>query len=198
MDNKKEQTELKATNIISLFFTQKKKKKFCKKAGRHFGFLKKARRHQKGAGRRALQKRPRQNTVISHSTTLQYNRVRNKAIPFVRDMPKYLRTSQMSVHGYPADKSIFYCNFKLGFNTEVTRRDGWHVPCRHRSRRCLSCWCAARCSWSRSLLLFHPSVRAPLLGDNTRFSNPSASRGRPVEAVVYSKQPILAPIRIGF
>ena len=41
-------------------------------------------------------------------------RVRNKANPFVRDMPKYLRTSQMSVHGYPADKSIFYCNFKLG------------------------------------------------------------------------------------
>ena len=29
-------------------------------------------------------------------------------------MPKYLRTSQMSLHGYPADKSIFYCNFKLG------------------------------------------------------------------------------------
>ena len=40
-------------------------------------------------------------------------RVRNKANPFVRDMPKYLRTSQMSVHGYPADKSIFYCNLKL-------------------------------------------------------------------------------------
>ena len=55
MDNKKEQTELKATNIISLFFVKKK-------AGRHFGFLKKAGRHEKGAGRRALQKRPRQNT----------------------------------------------------------------------------------------------------------------------------------------
>ena len=63
MDNKKEQTELKATNIISLFHP-KKKKNFLKKAGRHFGFLKKAGRHQKGAGRRALQKRPRQNTVI--------------------------------------------------------------------------------------------------------------------------------------
>ncbi len=63
MDNKKEQTELKATNIISLFHP-KKKKKILKKAGRHFGFLKKAGRHQKGAGRRALQKRPRQNTDI--------------------------------------------------------------------------------------------------------------------------------------
>ena len=65
MDNKKEQTELKATNIISLFHPKKKKKNFffwVKKAGRHFGFLKKAGRHQKGAGRRALQKRPRQNT----------------------------------------------------------------------------------------------------------------------------------------
>ena len=57
MDNKKEQTELKATNIISLFNPKKKN------AGRHFGFLKKAGRHQKGAGRRALQKRPWQNTA---------------------------------------------------------------------------------------------------------------------------------------
>ena len=32
--------------------------------------------------------------------------------------------------------------------TEVTRR---HAPSRHTSRRCLSCWCAARCSWSRSV-----------------------------------------------
>ena len=83
MDNKKEQTELKAANIISLFHPKKKKKAgrqkagrhsgflkkagrhfgFLKKAGRHFGFLKKAGRHQKGAGHRALQKRPRQNTV---------------------------------------------------------------------------------------------------------------------------------------
>ena len=66
VDNKKEQTELKATNIISLFQPKKKKKKilFVKKAGRHFGFLKKAGRHQIGAGRRALQKRPRQNTAL--------------------------------------------------------------------------------------------------------------------------------------
>ena len=32
------------------------------------------------------------------------------------------------VHGYPVDKSILDCNFKLG--TEVTRRDSWHVPYR--------------------------------------------------------------------
>ena len=65
MDNKKEQTELKATNIISLFHPKKQKTNFLvKKAGRHFGFLKKAGRHEKGAGRRALQKRPRQNTAI--------------------------------------------------------------------------------------------------------------------------------------
>ena len=36
---------------------------FGKKAGRHFSFLKKAGRHQKGEGRRALQKRPGQNTA---------------------------------------------------------------------------------------------------------------------------------------
>ena len=32
---------------------------------RHFGLFKKAGRHQKGAGRRALQKRPRQNTAYT-------------------------------------------------------------------------------------------------------------------------------------
>ena len=62
--------------------------------------------------------------------------------------------------------------------TEITRRDSWRVSCRHRSRRCLSWWRAARCSWSRGLLLFRPSVRASLLGDNTRLSNPSASHRR--------------------
>ena len=34
----------------------------------------------------------------------QICRVRNRANPFVRDMLKFIRTSQMSVHGYPADK----------------------------------------------------------------------------------------------
>ena len=43
-----------------------------KRAGRHFGFFKRAGRHEKGAGRRALQKKPRQNTaeeISSHSHT---------------------------------------------------------------------------------------------------------------------------------
>ena len=39
------------------------KKNLVKRAGRHFGFFKRAGRHEKGAGRRALQKKPRQNTV---------------------------------------------------------------------------------------------------------------------------------------
>ena len=42
---------------------KKKKKKIIKRAGRHFGFFKRAGRHEKGAGRRALQKKPRQNTA---------------------------------------------------------------------------------------------------------------------------------------
>ena len=52
----------------------------------------------------------------------------------------------MSVHGYPADMSIF-CNLQLYRLTGVTRR---HVPSRHISRQCISCWHAARCSWSHS------------------------------------------------
>ena len=50
-----------------------KKKKKCffflvKRAGRHFGFFKRAGRHEKGAGRRALQKKPRQNNVNNTCT----------------------------------------------------------------------------------------------------------------------------------
>ena len=50
-----------AKNHVLLIF---KKKKLVKRAGRHFGFFKRAGRHEKGAGRRALQKKPRQNTEI--------------------------------------------------------------------------------------------------------------------------------------
>ena len=88
-------------------------------------------------------------TVSSYLMVI--DRVRNSANPCVRDMSKSLRTCQMSVHGYPVDMSIF-CN--LQSLTGVTRRD---APSRHRSIQCISCWRAARCSWSRSR---YPSVRA--------------------------------------
>ena len=42
--------------IIFFFFF------LVKRAGHHFCFFKRAGRHEKGAGRRALQKKPRQNT----------------------------------------------------------------------------------------------------------------------------------------
>ena len=52
-----------------------KKKNFffvsVKRAGRHFDFFKRAGRHEKGAGRRALQKKPRQNTD-KHANLLNY------------------------------------------------------------------------------------------------------------------------------
>ena len=54
---------------------------FVKRAGRHFGFLKRAGRHQKGAGRRALQKRPRQNTVAYMTGTVNTNHP-SSAVPF--------------------------------------------------------------------------------------------------------------------
>ena len=43
---------------------KKKKKHLVKRAGRQFGFFKRAGRHEKGAGHRALQKKPRQNTGL--------------------------------------------------------------------------------------------------------------------------------------
>ena len=52
----------------------KKIKKIVKRAGRHFGFLKRAERHQKGAGRRALQKRPRK-TLSTRDVEQKYNTI---------------------------------------------------------------------------------------------------------------------------
>ena len=53
-----------AKSHVWLIFKKKKKKILVKRAGRHFGFFKRAGRHEKGVGRRALQKKPRQNTVL--------------------------------------------------------------------------------------------------------------------------------------
>ena len=58
-----------AKSHVLLIF-KKKKKNLVKRAGRHFGFFKRAGRHEKGAGRRALQKKPRQNTVVYYSKIL--------------------------------------------------------------------------------------------------------------------------------
>ena len=90
----------------------------------------------------------------------------------------------MSVHGYPVDMSIF-CN--LQSLTGVTRRD---APSRHRSRQCISCWRAARCSWSRSR---YP-VFALLLDDNTRFSH-DRRRGRGMQSgCVWTRLDAVFPI----
>ena len=52
----------KGQNRAKSHVTDIKKKIGVKRAGRHFSFLKRAGHHQKAAGRRTLQKRPRQNT----------------------------------------------------------------------------------------------------------------------------------------
>ena len=55
-----------------------------KSAGCHFGFFKRAGRHEKGAGRRALQKKPRQNTVDKrkHKGTLRNTHINVHIINF--------------------------------------------------------------------------------------------------------------------
>ena len=42
---------------------------------------------------------------------------------------KLIRTSQMSVHGYPAGMSVFDCNLKLGLLR--SRRDSWQCGTSH-------------------------------------------------------------------
>ena len=64
VDNKKDKTEL--------FF-------LVKKAGYHFSFLKRTGSNQKGAGRHALQKRPRQNIV--NGPSLRFFRDNTRLIP---------------------------------------------------------------------------------------------------------------------
>ena len=85
----------------------------------------------------------------------------------------------MSVHGYPADKSIFYCNLKLGLLKLQEETAGTSHADIDQDDVSLAGSGVLQGSVGRAVLiiLFHPSVRAPLLGDNTRFSNPSASRG---------------------
>ena len=51
-----------------------------KRAGRHFGFFKRAGRHEKGAGRRALQKKPRQNTAWRSLNRLRVQKGRCRAM----------------------------------------------------------------------------------------------------------------------
>ena len=104
----------------------------------------------------------------------------------------------MSVQGYPADKSIFYCNLKLGLlklqeetvcssHADIDQDDVFLAGVLQGAVGRAVCYCFTPVFGRRCWVII-----------NTRFSNPSASRGRPVEAVVYSKQPILAPVQIGF
>ena len=82
--NKKGKTELKA---MCDWYLKKKKKKFVERAGRHFGFFKRAGRHEKGAGRRALQKKPRQNTENSMTTDYQHSFLpKNLKLLFVNEI----------------------------------------------------------------------------------------------------------------
>ena len=99
---------------------------------------------------------------VCASVCMHPYRVRNSANPFVQDLPKYLRIVKCPYMVVRRTSPLFLLQLWTML-TEVTR-DSWHVPCRHRSRRCFSCWRAARCSWSSSRLVFHPSVRVPLLG----------------------------------
>ena len=109
------------------------------------------------------------------SSVVMHDRVRNRANPCVRDMPKYLRTCQMSVHGYPADMSIF-CNLQLGLlklqedtpQADIDQ-DNLYLAGVMQGAVGRSLIPRARPPWSR----------VPLLGDNMRFSEtPGTQSGR--------------------
>ena len=88
----------------------------------------------------------------------------------------------MSVHGYPADKSIFLLQLEIRL-TEVTKRQlaVWRV----------SCWCAARC---RTLVAQYVAC-SPFLGNNTRFLVSGCHR---VSNLPASRDAAFAAVQIGF
>ena len=114
------------------------------------------------------------------------SRVRKKANPFVGDMLKYLRTSQMSVHG---SSPFFYCNLKLGLklqeetvgssHAEIDQDDAFLAGVLQGAVGRAVCYCFTPVFARRCWAIIHgfPIRQRP--------------RGRPVEVVVYSKQPIL-------
>ena len=99
----------------------------------------------------------------------------------------------MSVHGYPKDKSIFYCNLKLGLlklqeetvgssQVDIYQDDVSLVGVLQGAVGRAVCYCFTPVFARRCGAIIHGF---PI-------------RQRPVEAVVYSKQPILAPVQISF
>ena len=82
----------------------------------------------------------------------------------------------MSVHGYLADKSIFYCNLKLALLKLQEETAGTSHADIDQDDVTLAG--VLQGAVDRAVCYCFTSVRAPLLGDITRFSNPSASRGR--------------------
>ena len=61
----------------------------------------------------AEKREQRKNRDYDYETADSAGCVYNVCTYSFRDMPKYLRTCQMSMDGYPADMSIF-CNLQLG------------------------------------------------------------------------------------
>ena len=88
-----------------------------KRAGRHFGFFKRAGRHEKGAGRRALQKKPRQNTgLYTHCYGHSLNLAASDSMKTSQIMKDVVETT------HEITKLIFKCSPKRYSKLEYIRK----------------------------------------------------------------------------
>ena len=102
----------------------------------------------------------------------------------------------MSVHGYPADKSIFHCNLKLGLLKLQEETAGTSHADIDQDDVSLAGSGVLQGSGGRAVLTF---CFTPVFARRCwAIIHGFPIRQRPVEAVVYSKQPILAPVQISF
>ena len=101
----------------------------------------------------------------------------------------------MSVHGYPADKSILYCNLKLGLLKLLKETAGTSHADIDQDDVSLAGVLQGAVGRAVCYCFTPPPVFARLYW---AIIHGFPIRQRPVEAVVYSKQPILAPVQIVF
>ena len=100
----------------------------------------------------------------------------------------------MSLHGYPADKSIFYCNLKLGLLKLQEETAGTSHADIDQDDVSLADSGVLQDSVGRAVCYcFTPEFARRCWAIIHGFP----IRQRHVEAIVYSKQPILAPVQIG-
>ena len=152
------------TDINFFFF-------LVKRAGRHFGFFKRAGHHENGAGRRALQKKPRQNTEIQYCLVYPHNSIEMQSLMIKRAVlhnNKHHRITGVypsrltNKHGMERNTYTSSCE-QRGRHTESMSSSGCgRSDCRSADTACAS-YCDAFRSWMYPSSTTHMRSRANII-----------------------------------